>query len=191
MERSLQQLQEQEVFNCQLAKDHVELAAQFEAEERRLQEETEAVRAENAQLREQIRAVAARAEAKKREVKGEYERSAQEYTEKFREQSRTQKENIAIIKDQYKKVQEIYRRKMDDMQDKLAKETKKMEGAERRRKLELEGYAADMQAVKRKILFYVKYIAKMKRAVEDEKAGDLLEMSDEDEGQQQEHNHGH
>ena len=48
-------------------------------------------------------------------MRDEYERSAQEYTEKFRVQSRTQKENIAIIKDQYKKVQEIYNRKMQDM----------------------------------------------------------------------------
>lgn len=51
-------------------------------------------------------------------------------------------------------MQEIYKRKMDDMQEKLAKETKKMEVAERRRKLELEGYGADLSAMKKKILFY-------------------------------------
>jgi len=84
-------------------------------------------------------------------VKHEYEKSAQEYSEKFRQQSRIQKENIAIIKDQYKKVQEIYQRKMTDMKEKLAKETKKMEVAERRRKLELEGYNADLSAMKKKI----------------------------------------
>jgi hypothetical protein len=87
-------------------------------------------------------------------VRDEYEKSTQEYTEKFRLQSRTQKENIAIIKDQYKKVQEIYNRKMQDMQEKLAKETKKMEIAEKRRKLELEGYGADLSAMKKKIQFF-------------------------------------
>lgn len=40
------------------------------------------------------------------------------------------------------------------MQDKLGKETKKMEVAERRRKLELEGYAADLSAIAKKILFF-------------------------------------
>ncbi len=135
-------------------RDHVELMAQYEAEERRVQEETEAVRQENSGLRDQIREIARQAETKKKEVREEYERSAHEYTDKFRVQARNQKENIAIIKDQYKKVQEIYKRKMDDIQEKLAKETKKMEVAERRRKLELEGYGADLSAMKKKILFY-------------------------------------
>lgn len=57
----------------------------FEAEERKIQEETEAVRVENTGLREQIREIAKQAETKKKEVKHEYERSAQEYTAKFRE----------------------------------------------------------------------------------------------------------
>lgn len=97
-------------------------------------------------------------------------------------QARSQKENIAIIKDQYKKVQEIYKRKMDDMQEKLAKETKKMEVAERRRKLELEGYGADLSAMKKKILFYQKFIAKIKRAVDEDRGQeDVIEMSDEEE----------
>jgi len=40
---------------------------------------------------------------------------------------------------------------MTDMKEKLAKETKTMEVAERRRKLELEGYNADLSAMKKKI----------------------------------------
>lgn len=77
---------------------------QFEAEERKMQEETEAIRIENSTIRDQIRDISSKADSKKKEVKSEYEKSAQEYTEKFRQQSRLQKENIAIIKDQYKKV---------------------------------------------------------------------------------------
>ena len=126
----------------------------YEADERRIQEETEAVRQDNAGLRDQIREIARQTESKKKEVRNEYEKSTQEYTEKFRVQARTQKENIAIIKDQYKKVQEIYNRKMRDMQEKLGKETKKMEVAEKRRKLELEGYTADLGAMKKKIQFF-------------------------------------
>ena len=72
---------------------------------------------------------------------------------------------------------------MQDMQDKLTKETKKMEIAERRRKLELEGYSSDLSAIKKKIIFFQKYIAKMKKAVEEERgdAGEeVMEMSEED-----------
>lgn len=61
---------------------------------------------------------------------------------------------MAIIKDQYKKVQDIYKRKMSDMQQRLEKETKKMQVAEQRRKFDLEGYGADLQAMKKKITFY-------------------------------------
>jgi hypothetical protein len=60
---------------------------------------------------------------------------------------------------------------MEDMQKKLDKETKKMEVAERRRKLELEGYSADLSAMRKKIMFFQKYIAKMKKAVEEERGG--------------------
>ena len=52
IERVLQQLQEQEIFNYQIVRDHVELMSQYEADERRLQEETEAVRKENGGLRD-------------------------------------------------------------------------------------------------------------------------------------------
>lgn len=40
------------------------------------------------------------------------------------------------------------------MADRLGKETKKMEAQEKRRKLELEGYQSDLQAMKKKIGFY-------------------------------------
>ena len=43
---------------------------------------------------------------------------------------------------------------MSDMQERLTKETKKMEVNERRRKHELEGYGADLQNMRRKIGFY-------------------------------------
>jgi hypothetical protein len=59
---------------------------------------------------------------------------------------------------------------MADMQDKLAKETKKTEVAERRRKLELEGYSADLASMHKKIMHFQHYIAKMRKAVEEEHA---------------------
>ena len=69
IERVLQQLQEQEIFNYQIVRDHVELMSQYEADERRLQEETEGVRQENGGLRDQIREISRQAETKKKEVR--------------------------------------------------------------------------------------------------------------------------
>ena len=105
----------------------------------------------------------------------------------FRAQAQQQKEHVQVVKDQYRKVQEIYKRKMEDMQARLHKETKKLEGAERRRKLELEGYGADLQAMRKKAAFYQKYVAKLRKLVEEDEPvafsddeGRIDEAADED-----------
>ena len=55
------------------------------------------------------------------------------------------------------------------MQERLTSETQKVNRNEERRKLELEGYAADLQNMKRKIEFYQKYITKLKALVEEDR----------------------
>ena len=92
-----------------------------------------------------------------------------QYQDKFRDQAKIQQENIAIIKDQYRKVQEIYKRKMQEMTDRLKLDSTKVDKQESRRKLELEGYSADLQNMKRKIEFYQKYITKLKSLVEEDR----------------------
>ena len=92
-----------------------------------------------------------------------------EYQDKFRDQAKIQQENIAIIKDQYRKVQEIYKRKTAEMQERLEADTNKVNKTESRRKLELEGYSADLQNMRRKIEFYQKYISKLKSLVEEDR----------------------
>ena len=82
-------------------------------------------------------------------------------------------------------MQEIYKKKMEEMKERLAKETKKMQTAEKRRKLELEGYASDLQAMKKKVAFYQKYIMKLKRLVEEDQAEEALQAAAEDEGEEQ------
>lgn len=91
-----------------------------------------------------------------------------------------------IIKDQYKKVQDIYKKKMTDMQDMLGKETNKMQVAEQRRKLELEGYSSDLNAMKKKIAFYQKYIVKLKKLVDDEQP--VYDNEDNDSGEEENEN---
>lgn len=51
-------------------------------------------------------------------------------------------------------MQEVYKRKTADMKERLETETKKVDRNEERRRLELEGFAADLQNMKRKIEFY-------------------------------------
>ena len=55
------------------------------------------------------------------------------------------------------------------MTERLTHETTKVERNEQRRKLELEGYSADLQNMKRKIEFYQKYITKLKALVEEDR----------------------
>ena len=120
-------------------------------------------------MREQIRTASLNTQKTKTKAKQDYVNETMAFQEKFREQARLAQENIAIIRDQYRKVQEIYKRKTTDMKERLQSETQKVDRNEQRRKLELEGYAADLQNMKRKIEFYQKYITKLKALVEEDR----------------------
>lgn len=52
IDKLMQQLHDQEIFNYQVIRDHVDVMSQYEVEERKMQEEIEAVRVENMQLRD-------------------------------------------------------------------------------------------------------------------------------------------
>ena len=165
----LKEIHDLEAFNQQVVKDHVDCLATFELDERRQQEELASIRQENAAMREQIRAATFNTKKTKAKAKSEYIADTMEYQEKFRDQAKIQQENIAIIKDQYRKVQEIYKRKTQEMKERLEADTFKTNKTESRRKLELEGYSADLQNMRRKIEFYQKYIAKLKSLVEEDR----------------------
>lgn len=124
-------------------------------------------------MREQIRQATMVATKTKTKAKSSYISDTVSYQDKFREQGRIQAENIAIIRDQYRKVQEIYKRKTQEMGERLAKETKRVDMVDTRRKLELEGYGADLQNMKRKIDFYQRYISKLKSLVDEEAANNV------------------
>ena len=120
-------------------------------------------------MREQIRQATENTQKTKTRAKNDYIHDTLQYQDKFRDQAKIQQENIAIIKDQYRKVQEIYKRKMEEMTERLKHDTTKVDKQESRRKLELEGYSADLQNMKRKIEFYQKYITKLKSLVEEDR----------------------
>jgi len=66
------------------------------------------------------------------------------------------------------------------MQERLEKETKKMEINERRRKHELEGYGSDLQNMRKKIIFYQKYISKLRKLVQEDQEPEDIQFSDEE-----------
>ena len=120
-------------------------------------------------MRESIRTASLQTKKTKAKAKNDYIQDTQQFQEKFRDQTRIQQENISIIRDQYRKVQEIYKRKTSDMKERLENETKKADTLDSRRKLELEGYSSDLQNMQRKINFYQKYITKLKSLVEEDR----------------------
>lgn len=61
------------------------------------------------------------------------------------------------------------------MKERLETMTAKADRVESRRRLELEGYGADLENMKRKLEFYQKYISKLKELVEqDQGVADLF-----------------
>ena len=99
-----QQIHEVEVFNQQVVRDHVDALSTHELNERRQQEELEQLRLENASMREQIRQATENTQKTKTRAKNDYIHDTLQYQDKFRDQAKIQQENIAIIKDQYRKV---------------------------------------------------------------------------------------
>jgi len=153
----------------------VDSLSTHELEERRQQEELEQIRQENLAMRETIRQATEKSKQVREKAKNAYISETLEYQERFREQTFLQQENISIIRDQYRKVQEIYKRKTTDMNERLEFLTTKANRVETRRKLELEGSCADLENMRRKIEFYQKYITKLKSLVEqDQGVADLF-----------------
>ena len=51
---------------------------------------------------------------------------------------------MSIIRDQYNKLQQIYKRKMESLNETLAKEETSLQSKAGKRKLDLEGYSSDL-----------------------------------------------
>jgi len=77
-----------------------------------------------------------------------------------------QTEIISIIKEQYDKIQEIYRNKSATLVKEIEKSKNKLHKTEQRRGLELEGYHEDLRLLEKKVKFYEDYTQKLKTLVE-------------------------
>ena len=99
VEQLMKEIHEKEVFNQQVVKDHVDVLAAHEQEERKQQEELEQIRQENHSMREQVRQTSLATHKTKTKAKQDYVNETLAFQEKFREQARLAQENISIIRD--------------------------------------------------------------------------------------------
>ena len=65
-----------------------------------------------------------------------------------------QHQATTVIKNQYKNVSEVYKRKVIEMREQIERETNKTETYDRRRKCEIEGISSDLSNMRRKVEFY-------------------------------------
>jgi flagellar motility protein MotE (MotC chaperone) len=75
---------------------------------------------------------------------------------------------INIIKEQYDKIQEIYRIKSMNLIKAIEDSKKKLNKNETRRNLELSGYVEDLKLLDKKVQFYENYVNKLKHLVEED-----------------------
>jgi hypothetical protein len=163
---SLQALHDKERYNQEVVRDHVELKHVFELEERAAQEENEAVRQENMALRNAIRGICKDTRTTVDGARNEFEMNAEEFAQRFREQTSTHNVNMSLIRDQYNKVSEMHKRKVTTKEEKRDRDFKKLEQVSTKRQLDLEGNMADLQNLEKRMVFYQNYIGKLKKLVD-------------------------
>ncbi len=80
-----------------------------------MQEELESLRAGNLAMRRQITGSQLRVGSVKEKVKTQYVADTVDFQQQFQDQNRQQQQAMALIKDQYRKVSEVFKRKMTDL----------------------------------------------------------------------------
>ena len=122
-------------------------------------------------LRNTIRAICKDTNQTVSEAKKNYVENSEEFSQKFSEQNRSHNENMSIIRDQYNKLSAVYKRKMENLTEKLEKDEYKLGNITSKRKLELEGFHSDLQNLEKRMAFYQTYIGKLKKLVDKDQEG--------------------
>lgn len=128
----------------------------------------ETVRLENTRIGNEIKAWEQKNSNELTFAEDDYEKTTQEYGDKFKDQSNLQSEMISIIKEQYDKIQEIYRIKSTNLIKAIDQIKGKLSKNETRRNLELSGYMEDLKLLNKKVSFYENYVNKLKHLVEED-----------------------
>lgn len=127
------------------------------------------MRQQNLQLRRAVRAVCNETKQTVSNARQEYEANAEEFTEKFRDQSKGHDVHISVIRDQYKKLSQLHEKKMTANVEKYEKNQEKLDKTVTKRKLELEGFSSDLSNLEKRMVFYQNYICKLKKLVDQDK----------------------
>jgi hypothetical protein len=168
-------LHDKEKYNADIVQDHINLKHMFEIEERAGQEENEAVRQQNLQMRNSVRGICAETKQTVQNARSEYEDNAEDFTQKFREQSKGHDVQISVIRDQYNKLSTMHEKKMKGKLEQYEKFQDKLDKNVIKRKLELEGFSSDLSNLEKRMIFYQNYISKLKKLVDADKVTNIGE----------------
>lgn len=73
---------------------------------------------------------------------------------------------MSLIRDQYNKVSAMHKRKVNGLQERIDKDTMKLDQQKEKRKLDLEGNMSDLQNLEKRMTFFQNYIGKLKNLVD-------------------------
>lgn len=120
-------------------------------------------------MRKTIREVCGKTKRTVDGARQEYESNAEEFTEKFRDQSKGHDVQISYIRDQYNKLSKLHEKKMKTHLEKQETQQDKLDKVSTKRKLELEGFSSDLSNLEKRMVFYQNYISKLKKLVDQDK----------------------
>ncbi|CAI2370858.1 unnamed protein product [Moneuplotes crassus] len=159
----LQEFEQTDHLSLDTLMDYGRLLQEADDKVRTAEEQNEKLRIENTELAAKIKKVKKECENELRNAEEEYERQTQQYAEgmldidpnqpsaaRFKQQSDIQSEYIEIIKDQYNKIQDIYRKKSKILVKRQKKMKEKLAKTEARRALEMSGYYEDLRLLDKK-----------------------------------------
>ena len=120
-------------------------------------------------MRRTVRGVCDETKKTVNNARQEYESNAEEFTEKFRDQSKGHDIHISAVRDQYNKLSKLHEKKMTSQVEKYDKAKDKLEKTSAKRKLDLEGFSSDLSNLEKRMVFYQNYIMKLKKLVDQDK----------------------
>lgn len=173
---TLKTLHDKEKYNSDIVQDHISLKHMFEIEERAGHEENEAIRQQNLEMRNQVRGICSETKKTVSNAREEYENNAEDFTKKFREQSKGHDIQISVIRDQYNKLSTMHEKKMSTNVEKFEKCQDRLDKHVVKRKLELEGFSSDLSNLEKRMIFYQNYISKLKKLVDADKVTNIGEQ---------------
>lgn len=92
-----------------------------------------------------------RMEEEKRMREAKRQQESEAFVNLFRKQALGSEEDLAIIKGQYEAAHELYEKQIKYLEAKLANAVNKYKASEERRRLEMQGYAADVKSTRARL----------------------------------------